>query len=82
MFRSGKKITINYLQEYNHRLKRSEPETQEFSAQYHLEISNAQELRTELAQERNKILDKIQAYPEIGLFNDVICAADIYGRMV
>lgn len=80
--RPVKKPTINYLQDYNSRLKRSEIEAPEHSAQYFQELSNAQESQKELKKERENILKRIRKIDELSGTNDLIYALDMYGKMV
>ena len=81
-FRTGKKVTIDYLSQYNQRLKRNDEVINDLSPLYHLEVQQAQKLRTELNLKRKKIIEKGNSCSDLRVISDLVLACDCFGRMV
>ena len=80
--RSSKKVTIDYLQDYNQQNKAFEPIIPEYSAEYHNEMKDCQQSRCELIPTREKLTNKLLNIPELESFPDLLISADSFGKMV
>jgi hypothetical protein len=81
-YRQNKKITVDYLHEYNQRIKRVDFYTEENSAQYHIEIAKAIQIRNELIPNRKRLLEKLDKDIGVDFLREIILGIDAFGKLV